>query len=169
MNDIVTSGGSTLGMAFALLGAGLTLALGGVGSSIGVGLAGMTAAGVITEDPKKFGKLIPFVALPGTQGVYGLLLFFYVCRQKLLFWTSTTPVYPTMDQGFELFFVGLAAGIVLLVSAIYQGKVAAATIGVIAKKPEQLGKSLILPAFVETYAVLALVSAILILGSLKVG
>lgn len=166
---MVASGDSLLGMALALLGAGLALALGGAGSSIGVGLAGMTASGVITEDPKKFGKLIPFVALPGTQGVYGLLLFFYVCRQKLMFLTQSSPVYPTLNQGFEVFFIGLSAGIVLLVSAIYQGKVAAATIGIIAKKPEQMGKSLILPAFVETYAVFALVSAILILGTLKVG
>ena len=66
--DVVTTGGSAMGLALALLGAGAALALGGAGSSIGVGLAGMTASGVITEDPKKFGRLIPFVAMPGTQG-----------------------------------------------------------------------------------------------------
>ena len=166
--DVVTTGGSAMGLALALLGAGAALALGGAGSSIGVGLAGMTASGVITEDPKKFGRLIPFVAMPGTQGVYGLLLFMYISLQKLVFF-SESPIFPTMNQGFELFFIGLSAGIVLMVSAIYQGKVAAATIGVIAKKPEQMGKCLILPAFVETYAVFALVSAILILRTLKVG
>ena len=167
--DIMAAGGSSLGLAFALLGAGLALALGGAGSSVGVGLAGMTASGVITEDPKKFGKLIPFVAMPGTQGIYGLLLFFFICDQKLAFFSAENPVYPTLSQGFEVFFIGLCAGIVLFASAIYQGKTAAAAIGIIVKKPEQMGKSLILPAFVETYAVLALVSAIVILVALKVG
>ena len=103
--DVVTAGGSALGLALALLGAGSALALGGAGSSIGVGLAGMTASGVVTEDPDKFGKLIPFVALPGTQGIYGLLIFFFMCGQKL--GLMSTPIYPTVYQGLQLFFIGL--------------------------------------------------------------
>jgi len=163
----VAAGGSALGLALALLGAGFSLALGGAGSSIGVGLAGMTASGVVTEDPKKFGRLIPFVALPGTQGIYGFVIFFIITVIKL--GMLSEPILPTFNQGLELLFLGFCAGLVLMASGIYQGKVSAAAIGIIAKKPEQTGKGLILPAFVETYAVIALVAALLIIFQMKIG
>ncbi|MCX7000976.1 MAG: permease, partial [Candidatus Sumerlaeota bacterium] len=66
-------------------------------------------------------------------------------------------------------FIGFSAGMVEYGSAIYQGKVAAAAIGIVAKRPEQTGKALILPAFVETYAVMALVAALLIILPMKIG
>ena len=47
-----------LGMALALLGAVLAALLAGIGSAIGVGMAGQAAAGVVTEDPGKFSKLL---------------------------------------------------------------------------------------------------------------
>jgi V/A-type H+-transporting ATPase subunit K len=46
--------------------------------------------------------------------------------------------------------------IVGLISAIQQAKAAVASIGLVAKKPEQFGKAMIFPAMVETYAILAL-------------
>ena len=163
----VTAGGSELGLALALLGAGFSLALGGVGSSIGIGLAGMTASGVVTEDPNKFGRLIPFVALPGTQGIYGFVIFFIISIVKL--GMMSEPILPTLHQGYELLFIGFCVGLVLMASGIYQGKVSAAAIGIVAKKPEQTGKGLILPAFVETYAVIALVAALLIILKMSIG
>jgi len=165
--DAVTAAGSTFGLALGLLGAGLALGLGGVGSSIGIGLAGMTASGVVTEDPDKFGRLIPFVALPGTQGIYGFVIFFIMAAVKM--GMLGTPILPTLHQGYQLLFIGFSAGLVLLASGIYQGKVSAAAIGIIAKKPEQAGKGLILPAFVETYAVIALVAALLVIFQMKIG
>ena len=45
---------SQLGIVYALLGAALAVLLAGAGSSIGVGIAGQAAAGVVTEDPSKF-------------------------------------------------------------------------------------------------------------------
>jgi V/A-type H+/Na+-transporting ATPase subunit K len=165
--DTVTAAGSMIGLAFAVLGAGLALGLGGAGSSIGIGYAGMTASGVITEDPKKFGRLIPFISLPGTQGIYGLAVFFIIA-QKLGVITGEVNL-PTLGQGLQLCFLGFSAGIVFLASGAYQGKVAAAAIGIIAKKPDQAGKALILPAFVETYAVLALVAALLVIFNMKLG
>lgn len=151
-------------IALALLGAGFALGFGGVGSSIGIGLAGMMAAGVVTEDPKKFGRLIPFVALPGTQGIYGLAIFFIIIQKLGMLGEM---VSPTLNQGWQLLFLGFCSGLVLLASGIYQGKVSAACIGIIAKKPEQTGKGLILPAFVETYAVFALVASLLVIFFMK--
>ena len=41
----------------ALLGAA-TAALAGIGSALGVGVAGEAAAGVVSEDPNKFGQVL---------------------------------------------------------------------------------------------------------------
>lgn len=67
---------NNLGVGLALLGAALAALLAGIGSAIGVGIAGEAAAGVVTEDPGKFGKVLLLQLLPGTQGIYGLLIAF---------------------------------------------------------------------------------------------
>jgi V/A-type H+-transporting ATPase subunit K len=61
------------GLTLAILGAAFAVVLGGIGSAIGVGLAGQASSGVMSEDPDKFGSLLLLVALPGTQGIYGFL------------------------------------------------------------------------------------------------
>ena len=47
------------------------------------------------------------------------------------------------------------------VSGKRQGEVSAASIGLVAKRPDQSGKAIIFPAMVETYAILALLVSIL--------
>ena len=71
----------SLGVVFALLGAVLAALMGGIGSAIGVGMTGQAAAGVVTEDPSKFGKVLILQLLPGTQGIYGLLIGFVTLTQ----------------------------------------------------------------------------------------
>ena len=51
----------------ALLGAALAATLAGMGSAKGVGLVGEAAAGLLSEDPSKFGKTLILQALPGTH------------------------------------------------------------------------------------------------------
>ena len=65
-----------MGMVFALMGAALATALPGIGSAWGVGIAGQAAAGVVSEDPEQFAKVLLLQLLPGTQGIYGLLVAF---------------------------------------------------------------------------------------------
>ena len=65
-----------MGVVLALLGAVLAALFAGIGSAIGVGIAGEAAAGVVTEDPSKFAKVLIMQLLPGTQGIYGLLVGF---------------------------------------------------------------------------------------------
>ena len=62
------------GIVFALLGVAVAVILAGMGSAYGVGVAGQAAAGVVTEDPDKFAKVLLLQLLPGTQGIYGLLV-----------------------------------------------------------------------------------------------
>ncbi len=66
------------GTSFAVLGAALAVIFSGMGSSKGVGLAGEAGTGILTEDPTKFGKVLLLQALPGTQGIYGLLVAFLI-------------------------------------------------------------------------------------------
>jgi V/A-type H+-transporting ATPase subunit K len=63
-----------------------------------------------------------------------------------------------------LFAAGLPAGIVGLVSAIYQGKVSASGIQLIAKQPESVGSAITLALMVEMFAILALIVSILMIG-----
>jgi V/A-type H+/Na+-transporting ATPase subunit K len=155
------------GFTLAMLGMALVIALGGTGSAIGVSIAGQMASGVITEEPRKFGKMIPLIGIPGTQGFYSLLIGFLV-MMKLDLLGATPKMDISTAAGAQLLFICAPIAIVEMFSAIYQGKAAAAAIGIVAKREEEAGKALILPAFVEVYAVLGLVAAYLLINAVKV-
>lgn len=149
------------GLSLALAGAGIAVILGGIGSSIGVGLAGQAAAGVTTEQPEKFGKLLVLEALPGTQGIYGFLVAFLV----LLFTgvLGGTVKELTVTQGWQIFFACLPCGFSCLFSGMRQGRVCVSGMNIVAKDETQVGKAIVLAAMVETYAVLGfLISALAI-------
>lgn len=149
---------SSLGIVLGVLGAALAALMSGMGSAKGVGLAGQAAAGVITEDPTKFGKVLILQLLPGTQGIYGLLIAF-VTLSKIGILGGSADV--TFEQGLMYLFACLPMAFVGYFSAIAQAKASVSSIGVVAKKPEQFGKAMIFPAMVETYAILALLISIL--------
>lgn len=148
----------SMGLVFALLGAVLAALLAGIGSAIGVGIAGEAAAGVVTEDPQKFGKVLILQLLPGTQGIYGLLIAFLVLSQIGIL---GAPVEVSMAKGLLYLAACLPMGIVGLWSAIHQARAAISGIHLVAKRPDQMGKSMIFAAMVETYAILALLVSIL--------
>ena len=149
---------SSLGIAFALLGAALAALLAGIGSAIGVGMAGEAAAGAITEEPGRFGKVLILQLLPGTQGIYGLLIAFITLTQIGIMGGSSDI---SLAKGFLYLAACLPMAFVGLWSAVKQGQAAVASIGLVAKKPDQFGKAMIFPAMVETYAILALLISIL--------
>lgn len=153
---------NAFGMGLALLGAALAALMGGIGSAIGVGDAGKAAAGVVTEDPSMFGKVLILQLLPGTQGIYGLLIAFLTLTKIGVLGGSA----PDLATGFSLFVACLPMAFVGLWSAKMQSKAAIASIGLVAKKPDQFGKSMIFPAMVETYAVLALLVSLLAVMSI---
>jgi len=99
-------------------------------------------------------------ALPGTQGFYGFIVVFMVLAKLQLF---GTPVPVTWVQGMAIFAACMPVALACWYSAIWQGKTSAAAIQMISKKPEAMGKALVLPAMVETYAVLSLLTSILLL------
>ncbi|ROR25696.1 V/A-type H+-transporting ATPase subunit K [Mobilisporobacter senegalensis] len=149
---------NNLGIVFALLGAVLAALLSGIGSAKGVGMGGEAAAGVITEDPSKFGKVLILQLLPGTQGIYGLLIAFITLSQIGILGGNADI---SLAKGFLYFGACMPMAIVGYASAIRQARASVASIAVVAKKPEQFGKAMIFPAMVETYAILALLISIL--------
>ncbi|MEA3493379.1 MAG: V-type ATP synthase subunit K [Candidatus Margulisiibacteriota bacterium] len=153
-----------LGLALSIGGVALAVLLGGIGSAWGVAIAGEAAGGVLTEDPEKFGRLLVMVALPGTQGFYGFLGGFYI-MMKIGLLAGGTAVSPM--AGLALLFSALPVGFTGLISGIYQGKASASGIHLIAKRPEEVGKAIIMPAMVETYAVIGLLATILMVSGIS--
>ncbi len=147
-----------MGMVFAILGAALSAALAGIGSAWGVGIAGQAAAGVVSEDPDQFAKVLLLQLLPGTQGIYGLLVTFITLSQIGILGGTAVD---SPAKGLAYLFACLPIAIVGMVSAFHQGKTSVACIGLVAKKPDQFGKAMLFPAMVETYAILALLVSIL--------
>ena len=129
-------------------------------------MGGRAAAGVMTEKPELFGKVLILQLLPGTQGIYGLLVAFVTLSRIGIIGGGAVDL--TLSQGLLYFVACLPIAIVGLVSGIHQGKTAAAGIGIVAKKPEQFGKAMLFPAMVETYAILALLISILAVSAINV-
>ena len=159
--------GELMGLIFtgnnlALIGAALAATLAGMGSAKGVGLVGEAASGLLSEDPSKFGKALILQALPGTQGIYGLITAFLIIFKMGIL--GGAPAELTVAQGAYFLVASLPIAIVGYYSGIKQGKVAASGIALLAKRPKEVGKAITSAALVETYAIFAvLVSLLLVL------
>ena len=147
------------GIFFAMLGAAIASGLAGTGSAKGCGVAGEAAAGVIAEDPSKFGLTLLLQALPGTQGIYGTLMAFLVLNKI----GAISGNFVNIDAvtGMLIMFSCIPVGLVGWTSGYAQGKTCAAGICMIAKRPEEIAKGMVYGAMVETYAILALLVSIL--------
>lgn len=138
--------------------------LAGVGSILGVRTAAQASAGLVSEDPEKFGKSLLLTALPGSQGIYGFLAAIIIANAIGLLGGELADV--SIAQGWQVLIAALPIAVTGLLSGAYQGRVCAAAVNILAKQPEAAGKGVILAAIVETYAVLGLLVTILIINGL---
>lgn len=148
------------GITLAVIGAALAIILAGTGSAIGVAVAGRAGTGVLSEKPELFGRVLVLQALPGTQGIYGFLVGILILVKVGLLGEEVLDV--SVVNGWLLLLSGAIIGVVGLTSAIYQGKTAASSILMTAKRPEMSARGMTMTALVETYAILGLLVAILI-------
>ena len=148
------------GLGFTILGAALTAGLCCIGSAKGTGMVGEAASGLVSEDPDKSTKCLILQVLPGTQGLYGFVALFIVLGQVGIL--SGSPVAVTVSQGLAFFAACLPIMLGGWLSAVFQGRVAAASIGIVAKHPEASPKGIIFCGIVEFYAILSLVATIMI-------
>lgn len=169
--DVVTTAGSLandwpLGLAF--VGVALATGLACYGSAIGVSTVGQAGAGLLTEKPELAGKVITLAVLPGSQGLYGMvisLLFLFSFGTTVL--DGSVPL--STAQGLALFASFLPVAITCLTSAPYQGKVCAAGMHMLAKDGRLAGRVITMAALVETYALLGFLISFFMLNALKTG
>lgn len=149
-----------MGYILAVVGLGLMIGLPGAGSAIGLATGGSTVLGILKKKPEAFGMGLVLSGLPATQGLYGFVAF-------IMYNAGVNPEM-SLFQGSVVFGAGLAVGLSCIVSAIQQGKVCASGISAIGSGHNVFGHTMILAAFPEFYAILALVAAILMRGLLAV-
>lgn len=142
-----------LGTILAIFGMALAAILPGIGSAKGVGMTGEAAAALTSEQPEKFGKALILQLLPGTQGLYGFIIAFFIFLN-----IGNASVF---SEGLRLLGASLPIALTGYFSAISQGRVATAGIQILAKKPEASTKGILYAAMVETYAILGFVISIL--------
>jgi len=153
------------GLFFAFFGAAIAIGFAGAGSAIGVGRASEAAAGVIVDDPSKFGRLLVLQLLPGTQGLYGFIISVMVMSD-----IGVLGGYPpdTMT-GMMYFATCVAIAVGGYFSAAAQGRVCAAGVNIIAKKPAESAKAIVSASLVELYTLIAfIVSFLLIMNTNEV-
>ena len=149
------------GIGLAFLGAGLAVGLCCVGSARGTGCVGEAAAGVLSVTPERLSSCLVLQVLPGTQGLYGLVVWFFALFQMGAFSGGIGDV--TVTKGLTIFAACIPMMFGGFLSAVYQGRVAAASINIVAKKPDDWSKGVILCVIVEFYAILSLLASILML------
>ena len=152
------------GLAVALRGCGVAGGGWCVGSAKGTGIAGEAGTGLLCEDPSKSGKVMVLQLLPGTQGLYGMVVWFFaLIRMNFMGNAAAVAGSMTVQQGLAFFAACMPMAIGGLFSAIAQGRVAAGSINILAKKPDDWSKGLILCGIVEFYAILSLLASMLML------
>ena len=161
MQQSVTFLGQIGGMALALLGAGLAVGLSCVGSAKGTGIAGEAGSGLLSQDPSKSGKVMVLQLLPGTQGLYGLVVWFFALIQMGMLDGSAAGM--SVAEGLQYFAACMPMALGGLLSAIAQGRVAAGSINILAKKPDDWSKGMVLCITVEFYAILSLLASMLMI------
>lgn len=144
-------------LVMAYVGVALMVGLAGIASAVGTSICGQAAVGAMKKNSGAFGSYMALSALPGSQGLYGFVCFFMVTS----IYNIITPEI-TMLQGAAVLSIGILVGIVNLAAAIYQGKVCANGITAIGNGHDVMGKTLIMAAYPELYAILTVAATFLI-------
>lgn len=156
----------TFGLGLVFAGAAISAALGFAGSAMGMGYAGQAGSGVASERPELFGKILLMQALPGSQGIYGLVGAFLILNGAGVLGAATGDVIPTA-VGLQYMMAGIPIGFAGLFSGAFQGMVSASGISMIAKDESLTAKAMILSAMVETWAIFGVLISFIILTSIK--
>ena len=146
---------------FGFLGAALAAGLACVGSAKGTGIAGEAGVGLLCEDPSQFSKVMILQVIPGTQGLYGLVIGFLALMKMGLFSGGVADL--AVADGLKILAACLPIALGGLLSAIAQGRVAAASINLVAKSPNDWAKGMVLCIVVEFYAILSLLISFLMI------
>lgn len=151
------------GAAIGFIGAGLAVGLACTGSAIGVGRVGQAGAGVLSVDPGKFSRVLILQILPGTQGLYGLVVWF-LALMKLGFFGDAVLVL-TAKEGLKFLGACLPMAIAGLVAGPTQGRLCAGGLSMLTRRPRELSKSIIMSIMLEFYSIISLLASFLMINS----
>ena len=157
------------GLAIGFLGASLAVGLSCAGSAKGCGLAGEAGAGMLCEEPGAFGKVLILQILPGTLGLFGLVVWFFALLQMGVFGGGADPAALSVADGLRVASACLPVAIGCFLAGPAQGRVAANSISLMATNPKEWGKGILLCITVEFYAILFLLASFLMLLNLNLG
>jgi V/A-type H+-transporting ATPase subunit K len=149
--------------ALVILGCALAIGIAGIGSAIGLALAGSSAVAVTAEKPELFSKCLILQVLPMTQSVYGLLTAILLMMGAGLLGGGSATVTPLMGMG--AIWIGLAVGLTGT-SAINQGMVASSSISAVGRNPDVASRGIIYTVMPETIAIFGLLVGILLMVGL---
>ncbi|MDD3165317.1 MAG: V-type ATP synthase subunit K [Oscillospiraceae bacterium] len=153
----------SFGVPIAMLGASLAVGLACCGSAKGVGMVGQAGSGVLSVDPGKFARVLILQILPGTQGLYGLVVWF-LALMKLGFFSGAL-VSMDLLSGIKFFGACMPVALGGFFFGVAQGRLCSSSLSLIARRPGDLSKSIILAIMVEFYSILALLASFLMLNS----
>ena len=138
----------------AYVGVVLMVGVSGLASAVATARCGMAAVGALKKNSGAFGSYMILSALPGSQGLYGFVGYFMV--------SGLISEGMPMITAVGIFGAGLLMAIVTLSSALFQAKVCANGIAAIGNGNDVMGKTLILAAFPELYAISGVAATFLI-------
>jgi V/A-type H+-transporting ATPase subunit K len=147
-----------------IIGCALAMGIAGIGSAMGLMLAGTSAVAVTGEKPELFGRCLVFQVLPMTQAVYGLLTAILLMMGAGLLGGSGADLTNPM-LGISSIGIGLVVGLTGI-SAANQGMVASASISATARNPNVAARGIIYTVMPETIAIFGLLVGILLMTGL---
>ncbi|MFO3717270.1 V-type ATP synthase subunit K [Anaerococcus sp. ENR1011] len=153
MSEFFIENGGTI---FAVLAAAIATLFGGIGSAKGVGMAGEATAALTVDEPDKFGKALVLQLLPGTQGLYGFVIGFFIYQQII----GGDAI--TFEKGLYLLMAAIPVAVVGYASAQRQARVAIAGVNILAKNEDEFVKGVVYSVMVELYAILGFVISLLL-------
>jgi len=158
----------SIGTGLVFAGAAISAALGFAGSAMGMGYAGQAGSGVTSERPELFGKVLLMQALPGSQGIYGLVGAFLILNGAGVIGgaADAEAVVISTAVGLQYLMAGIPIGFAGMFSGAFQGMVSAAGISMIAKDDSLTARAMILSAMVETWAIFGVLITFILLTSI---
>jgi len=153
MSEFFIENGGTI---FAVLAAAIATLFGGIGSAKGVGMTGEATAALTVDEPDKFGKALVLQLLPGTQGLYGFVIGFFIYQQII----GGDAI--TFEKGLYLLMAAIPVAVVGYASAKRQARVAIAGVNILAKNEDEFVKGVVYSVMVELYAILGFVISLLL-------
>ncbi len=135
-------------MGIGMIGIAACLGLSALGSTLGAGLAGLSAIGAwkkcFLQNKAVPFLLVAFAGAPLTQTIYGFILMNQLVASQ------------TVD-GIGKLAIGIFAGLAMGLSALYQGKCAAAASDAFAETGQGFGNYILIVGLIETVALFVMV------------